>query len=77
MFYGTDIFNESVVSLKLVPFINNKWLDLILDSNPNFNFLYSNFSRTYKEPLNEVSKNLSSVPPSVLNLLCGDDLDVS
>lgn len=47
-------------------------VDLVLKSNPNFNYLYSNYSEEYYEPLSIFIGD--SLPRSLLNTLYGSNL---
>jgi hypothetical protein len=46
----------------------------ILSSNPNFNYLYSNYSSKYDEPI--VPLTIIGIPQEIINFLYGPDLDV-
>ena len=55
-------------------------VNMLFNSNPNFNNLYSNFSRNYSEPLYDELGGMiteENTPQAALNLLYGSDLDVS
>lgn len=55
--------------------LNNTIQDLILDSNPNFKYLYSNYSQDYNNLLNVTNQfNLGS---DLINFIYGDDFQVS
>ena len=54
---------------------NNQTItNLILNSNPNFNYLYSNYSSTYYEPLLLLS--IANVQQSIINIFYGSELDL-
>lgn len=55
--------------------LTQQTLEAILESNPDFNYLYSNYSQTYQEPISQFFRPAGS--QSIINLLYGPDLDVS
>ena len=73
---GATFLENLLTQLTLSPKpINSDYLNIILDSNPNFNYLYSNYSNNYSEPLSDYVPN--TVPLYALNLLYGANLEVS
>lgn len=56
---------------------NDTIVQLIMDSNPNFNNLYSNYSKTYEEPLLQfMDQKNSTLSNALVNILYGPDLDL-
>lgn len=75
MFSTSEQFEQLLTNLTLFPSpVNSDTLLLIVNSNPNFNFLYSNYSKSYSEPLSALRK--AGVEQSYINVLYGPDLDV-
>lgn len=78
---GPSVFENLLTQLTLYPSpINSTYLSIILDSNPNFNFLYSNYSNNYSEPLKDYVPATyvpATVPSFALNVLYGESLEVS
>lgn len=71
-------FEQRLVDSSLSPApINSTTLAMILNSNPNFNYLYSNYSTPYSEPLIQYSTEFERLPKEVVNFLYGSNLDVS
>ena len=70
-----SVLNQSVFTTHLATYteLNKTTVDLLLNSSPNFNLLYSNLSMPYDEPLSTLNLIL---PIEVLNFLYGADLDV-
>lgn len=54
--------------------LNETLVDFILDSSPNFNYLYSSYSSSYYEPI--LVLTLADVPQSLINILYGSELDL-
>lgn len=65
--------DEFVQELAYLP-LGQDTLNAILGSRPNFNYLYSNFSRTYFEPVTLFVQTAST--QTLINFLYGPDLDV-
>lgn len=63
-------FQALLVSLSLDP-LNSSTISWILNSNPNFNYLYSNYTQDYQEPF-PLGSN-----PNLINFFYGSDLDVN
>jgi hypothetical protein len=63
-------FNLSLISNQ----IKDNQTDIFLNSNPNFNYLYSNYTESYKEPATTWTQ--FGVDPNIINLAYGPDLDV-
>ena len=53
---------------------NETLINLVLDSNPNFNYLYSSYSPSYYEPL--LVLTIADVPQNLINILYGPELDM-
>ena len=71
-----DQFKTALTNLSLYPIpLNADTISLILSSNPNFNYLYSNYSENYTEPLAKLLLGFG-VDQSAINVLYGPDLDV-
>ena len=70
--FKLDLFN---LSLSPRP-INIDVENMILKSEPNFNYLYSNYSVSYEEPFNR-NPLFANVPKQAINLLYGPKLAVS
>ena len=51
---------------------NSVLVNDLLDSNPNYNYIYSNYSRTVTEP----NAQLATFSPQLIDLAYGPDLDV-
>lgn len=67
-------FEQKMIDLKLIPVAINETLkQIVFNSNPNFNYLYSNYSASYDDPLDRVNISLGG---SILNVLYGSDLDL-
>jgi hypothetical protein len=67
----------SADSLKnqLIQIVNDTVLvNDLLNSNPNYNYLFSNFSRNITEPIPQLNTNIS---PQLIDLAYGPDLDVN
>ena len=54
--------------------INEAQLNYILNSNPNFNFLYSNYTKAYDEPIKHWLN--FGIDNNIINLVYGPDLEV-
>ncbi len=54
--------------------LNQSIAEQILTSNPNFNYLYSNISSGYTEPLTLLT--IAKVSQSVINVLYGSELEL-
>ncbi len=67
-------FNNTMQSLVISKEINSTIINLMLTSNPNFNYLYSNSTKTYTEPLFQFV--LFGAPQELINVLYGPDLDL-
>lgn len=70
--------NLSVFTNSLNLLANNSTLaDFLLQSNPNYNYLYSNYSKKFSESNSSLEYQLFSltVNPTVLDLLYGPDLN--
>ena len=54
-------------------------MEILLDSNPNYNYLYSNFSKKTTESnlLEAMLINRFDEPQYIIDLLYGSDLDVN
>lgn len=65
--------DEFVQELAYLPLVQDA-LNAILASRPNFNYLYSNSSRTYYEPVTLFVQTSST--QTLINFLYGPDLDV-
>ena len=50
-------------------------INAILEANPNFNYLYSNYSTSYTEPMFQFE--LFGASKSIINFLYGSNLEVS
>ena len=71
-----DDFENNLFNLSLSPQpINSRVENMILQSEPNFNYLYSNYSISYEEPFNR-NPLFANVPKQALNLLYGPKLAV-
>lgn len=68
-------FKQDLLNMSLTPLpLNATFVDEILSSNPNFNYLYSNYSKIYNEPLEQLID--LGVPRQIISILYGPDLDV-
>jgi hypothetical protein len=68
-------FKDKLAALGLSPSpLGDSLLGMILGSTPNFNYLYSNFSANYTEPVNKWMH--LGINQNLVNLLYGPDLDV-
>jgi hypothetical protein len=54
--------------------LNESIAEQILTSNPNFNYLYSNISSEYTEPLTLLT--IAKVSQSIINVLYGSELEL-
>lgn len=71
-------FEQRLFDKSLTPSpINATVLAMILNSNPNFNNLYSNYSNPYSEPLAQYSTEFARAPKEVVNFFYGPNLGVS
>jgi hypothetical protein len=69
-------FREYLVKLGLMPSpLDETLFVMILGSKPNFNFLYSNYSENYTEPVNKWMR--LGIDQNLINILYGPDLDAS
>ena len=70
---SNEQFKLLLTNASIYPLIfNDEILNKILNSNPNYNYLYSNYSSDYTEPLNVQFLETKSF----INLLYGPDLDL-
>lgn len=68
---NSNDFIQLLVTKSLIPSpINSTFENLILSSNPNFNYLYSNYSTAYQDP-----QGFNIIPKVFLNVLYGSDLE--
>ena len=67
-------FKQKLTDLALYPnLLNDTVVQYILDSNPNYNNLYSNYSKTFNEPMLSLSLLANQ---EMIDILYGPDLDV-
>ena len=74
-------FAQKLVSLGLIKENNNNntensLIDSILNSRPNLNYLYSNYSQTYYEPLSMLFGDATSLQHAIVNAFYGPSLDL-
>jgi hypothetical protein len=71
-----DEFQQELAHLGLFPTpLDQTFLSLVLDSNPNYNYLYSNYSASYDEPMSGFVR--FKIDTNLINFLYGPDLDVN
>ena len=69
-----DQFGNAIANLNLTNIQSNETIiDSILNLRPNFNYLYSNISETYRDPMSLLS---TFVSPNIINSLYGNNLEV-
>jgi hypothetical protein len=69
-------FRQYLVTLGVAPApLDDSLFAMIMGSKPNFNYLYSNYSENYTEPVNKWMH--FGIDQNLINLLYGPDLDVS
>lgn len=72
-------FRQSLTDLTLYPSpLTENIVNTTLKSNPNFNYLYSNYTPEASEPFSVFSLLISQLGPSssLINIFYGPDLDV-
>ncbi|CAF0791152.1 unnamed protein product [Brachionus calyciflorus] len=75
LFISQDNFKNLLSNISLYPsLLNESTVNTILKSNPNYNYLYSNYSADYTEPLS-FNDNLPEAKFAI-NLIYGPDLEL-
>ncbi len=58
--------------------LDERTIELLFNSSPNYNLLYTNYSKPYENPIGLLLSFISSVQPiEIINFLYGSDFDVS
>lgn len=70
------LYDTNNFKLEFLPLIQNDILINILNSSPNFNLFYSNYSTVISNPIEQIFQNLTA-SNDLINFIYGEDLDVS